>query len=267
MKSNKTLEYYLEDLKKFPLLSKEEEKHLLEEMQKGNKKARQKIIESNLRLVISIAKKYQYEGLELLDLIEEGNIALIEALDKFDIDKGVCFSTYATLIINQRILRAIDEKGKVIKSSNYIRILQRKVYTVRNNFLNEFNREPTKEEIAEKLGISKMLVERVLKEMQTIISLDKMYTDNFTLGKNYCDRTEESVEEKVIDKIDVEEILSILETYPSKWQYVIKKSLGLEDSECLKRKEIADNLQITKQRVGVIERKTLEKIRKKLKEK
>ncbi|MCX7771378.1 MAG: RNA polymerase sigma factor RpoD/SigA, partial [Proteobacteria bacterium] len=191
LESNDLLRYYLKDVRKYPLLKAEEEKELTIKMKNGDTKARTRLIESNLRLVIKIAKKYQGQGLELIDLIEEGNLGLMKAVDKFEPNMDCRFSTYATWWIKQAIERAIINQTRVIRIPVHVSDDIKRVFRETFEFYQEFKREPDIEELAERLGMEPDYVSKLIGYAKKISSMDSPLKEeeDFSLSDTIEDET------------------------------------------------------------------------------
>ena len=259
-----SIKLYFKEIGKIPLLTKEEELQLAYEIQKGNVKAKEKFIESNLRLVANIAKKYTNRGLAFMDLIQEGNIGLIKAVEKFDVNKGYRFSTYATWWIKQTITRAIENKARTIRipSKIYANVgIYKKVET---NLRARFNREPTLEEIAKEINLPLEKVKK-LKELQNdAISLNQLINeDKDGELEDFIPSKATPPEEIVIENSLQIEIKKLLENCPLtiREREILELRFGFNDKPLI-QKEIAEKFNLSTQRIQQIETQILNKIRK-----
>ncbi|MBZ4683190.1 MAG: polymerase primary sigma factor [Fusobacteriaceae bacterium] len=258
---------YLKDIRKYDILTKEEELELLKRAKQNDNEARQKLILSNLRLVVNIAKSYTKKGLSFIDLISEGNFGLIHAIERFDPDKGYRFSTYAVWWIKQAISKAIISKGREIRIPSYKHDLLNKVNKFIMNYITENSSYPTIEEISigTKLSIDK--VEKVMLEFQEMMSLNSVIGEDIYLEDTISDDDEETLEEKIINQIAREEINKILSFLKPREREIISLRYGLEGNEMHTLEEVGQKFNITRERVRQIEKKTLQKLRDKYSDK
>ncbi len=264
---------YLKDIGKIPLLTTEEETKLAESMVNGDEVAKRKLSEANLRLVVSIAKRYVGRGMHLLDLIQEGNLGLMKAVEKFDYTKGFKFSTYATWWIRQAITRAIAEQARTIRIPVHMVETINKVVKVSRQLLQDLGREPTPEEIAETMGIS---VERVV-EMQKIaqdpVSLETPIgeEEDSNLGTFIEDENAQSPSDVVAFTMLKQQLIAILDTLTPREEKVVRLRYGIDDGKPRTLEEVGKEFNVTRERIRQIEAKALRKLRhpsrsKKLKE-
>jgi RNA polymerase primary sigma factor len=258
------LRLYLEQVKKHPLLSPEEERILAERIAQGDEEARRKMIESNLRLVVNLAKKYVGQGLSLMDLIEEGNIGLIKAVEKFDPAKGCRFSTYATLWIRQAMERAIVSQSKSVRIPGHISVELRKVIRSIRNLSQKLKREPTIEEIAEATDLSPKEVERLMQAALKVSSLESPLNDeegeNFTLKETL--RSEKEGPMSLIESLEMMKLLhSWLKVLSPQQRRVIELRFGFYDGEVWTLEAIGKLYGVTRERIRQIEAEALERLR------
>ncbi|MBR6737150.1 MAG: RNA polymerase sigma factor RpoD [Clostridia bacterium] len=264
---------YLKDIGKIALLSNEEETELAEKMMQGDVRAKNRLTEANLRLVVSIAKRYIGRGMHLLDLIQEGNLGLMKAVEKFDYKKGFKFSTYATWWIRQAITRAIADQARTIRIPVHMVETINKLIKVSRQLLQTYNREPTPEEIAEEMGIS---VERVI-EIQTIaqdpVSLETPIgeEEDSNLGTFLEDENAASPSDVVASQMLKKQLISTLDTLTPREEKVLRLRYGIDDGKPRTLEEVGKEFNVTRERIRQIEAKALRKLRhpsrsKKLKE-
>ncbi len=260
---NDPVRMYLKEIGRISLLSPEEELELSEKVASGDEAAKNKLAESNLRLVVSIAKRYVGRGLLFLDLIQEGNIGLMKAVDKFDSDKGYKFSTYATWWIRQAITRALADQARTIRVPVHMVETINKMSRVQRQLTLELNREPSEEELAKKMGISVDKVREVIKISQEPVSLETPIgeEDDSHLGDFIKDESSMSPEEYATNEILKEEIKSVLMTLQVREQEVLELRFGLVDGTCHTLEEVGKKFNVTRERIRQIEAKALRKLR------
>ncbi len=254
---------YLKEIGRVPLLSAEEEKELAERMSAGDEEAKSKLVEANLRLVVSIAKRYVGKGMFFLDLIQEGNIGLMKAVDKFDYEKGFKFSTYATWWIRQAITRAIADQARTIRIPVHMVETIHKVSRYSRQMLQELGREATAEEIGEKMGISADKVREIMKIAQDPVSLETPIgeEEDSHLGDFIPDDDAPQPAEIASATILREVIERELHTLTPREEHVIKLRFGLYDGRSRTLEEVGKEFDITRERIRQIEAKALRKLR------
>lgn len=258
---------YLREIGDIPLLSQEEELELAQKAVKGNKKAKDKLAESNMRLVVSIAKKYSGRGLDFLDLIQEGNTGLLRAVEKFDPEKGFKFSTYATWWIRQAITRAIADQARTIRIPVHMVETINKVMRTKRRLTQELNREPSDAEVAEAMGMDAEKIEYVMRIRQDIASLDASVgrdgdDDESVLGDFIEDSERDSPEEATANQILKEQIAEILTTLSEREQKIIRLRFGIGGGRPHTLEEVGNEFSVTRERIRQIEAKALAKLRK-----
>ena len=260
---NDPVRMYLKEIGRIPLLSTEEEAEVSLAVENGDDSARNKLAESNLRLVVSIAKRYVGRGLLFLDLIQEGNIGLMKAVEKFDYGKGYKFSTYATWWIRQAITRALADQARTIRVPVHMVETINKMARIQRQMTLELNREPTEEEIAKKMGISVEKVREVMKISQDPVSLETPIgeEDDSHLGDFVPDERTMSPEDYATNEILKEEINDVLSTLQPREQQVLELRFGLIDGTCYTLEEVGKRFNVTRERIRQIEAKALRKLR------
>ncbi len=254
---------YLKEIGRIPLLDSEREKDLAERMMSGDEEAKNTLVESNLRLVVSIAKKYLGRGMYFLDLIQEGNLGLMKAVDKFDYTKGYKFSTYATWWIRQAITRAIADQARTIRIPVHMVETIHKVTKYSRQMLQELGREPTAEEIGEKIGLSADRVREILKISQDPVSLETPIgeEEDSHLGDFIPDDDTPAPSEAAATTMLRETIERELHTLTPREEHVIKLRFGLYDGRNRTLEEVGKEFDITRERIRQIEAKALRKLR------
>jgi len=256
---------YLREIGKIPLLSAEEELDLARRVVDGDKIAKDKMAEANMRLVVSIAKRYVGRGLDLLDLIQEGNTGLLRAVEKFDPDKGFKFSTYATWWIRQAITRAIADQARTIRIPVHMVETINKLLRTQRRLTQELNREPTNEEIAAAMEIEVDKVEHIMKIKQDISSLDASIRDDeeeSVLADFIEDEDTISPEESATNQLLKEQVKGMLGALTDREQKILKLRFGLEDGKQHTLEEVGQEFSVTRERIRQIEAKALAKLRK-----
>ena len=254
---------YLKEIGRIPLLDSEREKDLAERMMNGDEDAKGILVESNLRLVVSIAKKYLGRGMYFLDLIQEGNLGLMKAVEKFDYTKGYKFSTYATWWIRQAITRAIADQARTIRIPVHMVETIHKVTKYSRQMLQELGREPTAEEIGEKIGLSADRVREILKISQDPVSLETPIgeEEDSHLGDFIPDDDTPAPADAAASTILREVIERELHTLTPREEHVIKLRFGLYDGRNRTLEEVGKEFDITRERIRQIEAKALRKLR------
>jgi RNA polymerase primary sigma factor len=263
--SDDSVRLYLREIGKIPLLSSEEELALANRVVAGDKIAKDKMAEANMRLVVSIAKRYVGRGLDLLDLIQEGNTGLLRAVEKFDPDKGFKFSTYATWWIRQAITRAIADQARTIRIPVHMVETINKLLRTQRRLTQELNREPTNEEIAEAMEIDVEKVEHIMKIKQDISSLDASVhedEEDSVLGDFIEDEDTISPEDSATNQLLKEHVKDMLNGLTEREQKIIKLRFGLEDGKNYTLEEVGQEFSVTRERIRQIEAKALAKLRK-----
>ena len=263
MSVNDNVRMYLKDIGKISLLSLEEEQEISHRIAAGDEEAKRILAESNLRLVVSIAKRYVGRGLLFLDLIQEGNIGLMKAVDKFDFEKGYKFSTYATWWIRQAITRALADQARTIRVPVHMVETINKLARVQRQLTQELNREPSEDEIAKKLGISVEKVREVYKISQDPVSLETPIgeEDDSHLGDFIKDERTMSPEEYATVELLKEELANVLLTLTEREEKVLRLRFGLDDGQCRTLEEVGQIFGVTRERIRQIEAKALRKLR------
>ena len=254
---------YLKEIGKVPLLSADEEIELAKKMEKGDEEAKKKLCEANLRLVVSIAKRYVGRGMLFLDLIQEGNLGLIKAVDKFDWRKGYKFSTYATWWIRQAITRSIADQARTIRIPVHMVETINKLIRVSRQLLQEYGREPSPDEIAAEMDISEDKVREILKIAQEPVSLETPIgeEEDSHLGDFIPDEEVPAPAEAAAFSMLKEQLVAVLDTLTEREQKVLKLRFGLEDGRARTLEEVGKQFDVTRERIRQIEAKALRKLR------
>lgn len=254
---------YLKEIGKVPLLSADEEIVLAQRMEAGDEEAKKKLCEANLRLVVSIAKRYVGRGMLFLDLIQEGNLGLIKAVDKFDYRKGYKFSTYATWWIRQAITRSIADQARTIRIPVHMVETINKLIRVSRQLLQTFGREPSPEEIAKEMGISVDKVREIQKIAQEPVSLETPIgeEEDSHLGDFIPDDDVPAPSEAAAFSMLKEQLVEVLDTLTEREQKVLKLRFGLEDGRSRTLEEVGKEFDVTRERIRQIEAKALRKLR------
>lgn len=263
MEEKDLVSLYLSDIRKYSILSREEEEELLLKVKEGDLEAKNKLIVCNLRLVISVAKNYMNKGMTLIDLISEGNFGLIRAIDKFDAERGFRFSTYAVWWIKQSISKALMSKGREIRIPSYKYDLLNKINKIVVEELMNSGDYPSNELIGEKLNISPEKIGNILIEFQEVMSLNESVGDNIYLEDVVLNESSENLENKIINEIHREKIYEMLNGLDEREKGILMRRYGLNGYEIHTLEQVGEAFNITRERVRQIEKKTLEKLRKK----
>ena len=263
IKINDPVRMYLKEIGRINLLTSDEEFEYARLAEEGDENAKRMLAESNLRLVVSIAKRYVGRGMLFLDLIQEGNIGLMKAVDKFDPGKGYKFSTYATWWIRQAITRAIADQARTIRIPVHMVETINKLARVQRQLTQELNREPSDEEIAKKLNISVEKVREVYKISQDPVSLETPIgeEDDSHLGDFIKDERTMSPEEYATIEMLKEELSGVLLTLTEREEKVLRLRFGLDDGQCRTLEEVGQVFNVTRERIRQIEAKALRKLR------
>lgn len=263
-KMSEPLQIYLNEIGQIPLLSEEEERSLGEKSAKGDADARRKLSEGNLRLVVSLAKHYTGRGIPIMDLIQEGNMGLMRAAEKYDYTKENRFSTYASWWIKEAMQRAIDQQSREIRVPVHMAENMKRVQKTARELQQSLGRDATPKEIAEKLGDkTEEDVKNIINYLQSPVSLETPVGDDGenSLGDMVEDRTEPTPEEAMNILVQQEEVKELLGTLGERERQVIRLRYGLEDEKPHTLEEIGEILGVTRERVRQIEARALEKLR------
>jgi len=254
---------YLKDIGRVPLLSADEEVELARLMQEGDEPSKKKLSEANLRLVVSIAKRYVGRGMLFLDLIQEGNLGLMKAVEKFDYSKGYKFSTYATWWIRQSITRAIADQARTIRIPVHMVETINKLTRVQRLLLQELGREPTPPEIAEKMGVTEDRVHEILKIAQDPVSLETPIgeEEDSHLGDFIEDEKTLTPSDSVAFTMLKDQLLKVLDTLTPREEKVLRLRYGLDDGKPRTLEEVGKEFNVTRERIRQIEAKALRKLR------
>ena len=263
MSVNDNVRMYLKEIGKISLLSLEEEQELSRRVAEGDEQAKNILAESNLRLVVSIAKRYVGRGLLFLDLIQEGNIGLMKAVEKFDYDKGYKFSTYATWWIRQAITRALADQARTIRVPVHMVETINKMARIERQMTLELNREPTDAELAKKMGLSVDKIVEIRKISQDPVSLETpiVEEDDSHLGDFLADERTMSPEEFATYEILKDELREVLDTLTVREKEVLELRFGLFDGSSHTLEEVGKQFKVTRERIRQIEAKALRKLR------
>ena len=266
--SDDSVRMYLREIGKIPLLTFEEETELAKRSLEGDRKAKDRMAESNMRLVVSIAKRYSGRGLDLLDLIQEGNTGLLRAVDKFDPEKGFKFSTYATWWIRQAITRSIADQARTIRIPVHMVETINKLMRTQRRMTQELNREPTDEELAKELDMDIEKIQYITKIKQDITSLDAGIGrdsddgEDSTLGDFIEDEDSASPEESAATQLLKEQVREVLSSLSDREQKIIEMRFGLNGTKSHTLEEVGLEFAVTRERIRQIEAKALMKLRK-----
>lgn len=260
---NDPVRMYLKEIGKISLLSLDEETELSKKIAEGDEMAKNRLAESNLRLVVSIAKRYVGRGMLFLDLIQEGNIGLMKAVEKFDATKGYKFSTYATWWIRQAITRAIADQARTIRVPVHMVETINKLSRFQRQLTLELNREPTDEELAEKMNMSPEKIREVIKIAQDPVSLETPIgeEEDSHLGDFVPDESNMSPEDFTVHEMLKEEISDVLLTLTEREEQVLRLRFGLDDGSSKTLEEVGQMFGVTRERIRQIEAKALRKLR------
>ena len=261
--TNDPVRMYLKEIGNIPLLTPEEEVELAKEMKEGSKQAAKKMAEANLRLVVSIAKRYVGRGMQFLDLIQEGNVGLIKAIEKYDYTKGYKFSTYATWWIRQAITRSIADQARTIRIPVHMVETINKVKKVSSQLLHENGHEPTAEEIAERLEMPVDKVREIMRVAQEPVSLETPIgeEEDSHLGDFLPDEDAPVPAEAASQTLLKEQLAEVLKTLTPREEKVLRLRFGLEDGRPRTLEEVGKEFNVTRERIRQIEAKALRKLR------
>ena len=265
--SDDSVRLYLREIGKIPLLTSEQELALAQRVVAGEKKAKDQMAEANMRLVVSIAKRYSGRGLDFLDLIQEGNTGLLRAVEKFDPDKGFKFSTYATWWIRQAITRAIADQARTIRIPVHMVETINKLLRTQRRMTQELNREPTIEELGKELEMEPEKVEYVMKIKQDITSLDagvgRDSDDEDSVLLDFIEDEDSSTpEESAASQLLKEQVRDILSTLSDREKKIVRMRFGLDNGKSHTLEEVGQEFAVTRERIRQIEAKALAKLRK-----
>lgn len=259
-----TLKMYLKSIRQYPLLTVEEEQKIAKNIANGDEAARKRMVEANLRLVVSIAKSYagRASNMTLMDLIQEGNVGLMRATEKFDVDKGFRFSTYATYWIKQAISKAVIEQNRAIRLPNHIINEMNKFNKARRELTQQLCRKPTMKEIATALGVPLKKVKQYFEYSQEPTSLDVTINEDedVTAGELVADATADKFAE-FDDNSTLKAINSVLETLPDREKLIIEMRFGLNGYQSSTLEQVGEKLNLTKERIRQLEASAIKKLR------
>lgn len=263
VKINDPVRMYLKEIGRVPLLTAEEEIELAKRIEQGDEEAKRRLAEANLRLVVSIAKRYVGRGMLFLDLIQEGNMGLIKAVEKFDYDKGFKFSTYATWWIRQAITRAIADQARTIRIPVHMVETINKLIRVQRQLLQEYGREPTPEEVAKEMDFTPEKVREILKIAQEPVSLETPIgeEDDSHLGDFIEDHDALAPSEAAAYELLKEQLEDVLDTLTDREENVLRLRFGLDDGRTRTLEEVGKVFGVTRERIRQIEAKALRKLR------
>jgi RNA polymerase primary sigma factor len=263
VKINDPVRMYLKEIGRVPLLTAEEEIELAKRIEQGDEEAKRRLAEANLRLVVSIAKRYVGRGMLFLDLIQEGNMGLLKAVEKYDYRKGFKFSTYATWWIRQAITRAIADQARTIRIPVHMVETINKLIRVSRQLLQELGREPTPEEIAKEMGLSPEKVREIMKIAQEPVSLETPIgeEDDSHLGDFIPDDDAQAPAEAAAYELLKEQLNEVLDTLSEREENVLRLRFGLDDGRTRTLEEVGKVFGVTRERIRQIEAKALRKLR------
>ncbi len=265
-KNDSPVRRYFDEVEAGPLLSREEEKELAKRIEQGDEEAREKLASANLRLVISIAKKYRGYGLPFLDIIQEGNIGLMKAIDKFDWRKGYKFSTYATWWIRQAILKALNNESRTVRVPSHVSSLNRKIDKYINSYKEETGEKPTNEQIAEELDVEVRKIRNARRAKKESVSLDKPLReeegDSEALGDVLADDDSPQPEREAFGDMLEDRLKGLLnKALSDREKQILKLRYGLEDYQPLTLEEVGDVFDISRERVRQLQDRAINKLK------
>ncbi len=257
---------YFDEVEAGPLLSREEEKELAKRIEQGDEEAREKLASANLRLVISIAKKYRGYGLDFLDIIQEGNIGLMKAIDKFDWRKGYKFSTYATWWIRQSILKALNNESRTVRVPSHVTSLNRKIDSFINDYKEEHGEKPSTDQIADELEVDKSKVRKARRAKKESVSLDKPLREDEgeseALGDVLADENTPQPEKEAFGDMLEDRLKGLLnKALSDREKQILKLRYGLEDYQPLTLEEVGDVFDISRERVRQLQDRAIDKLK------
>jgi RNA polymerase primary sigma factor len=257
---------YFDEVEAGPLLSREEEKDLAKRIEQGDEEAREKLASANLRLVISIAKKYRGYGLDFLDIIQEGNIGLMKAIDKFDWRKGYKFSTYATWWIRQSILKALNNESRTVRVPSHVTSLNRKIDSFINDYKEEHGEKPSTDQIADELEVDKSKVRKARRAKKESVSLDKPLREDEgeseALGDVLADENTPQPEKEAFGDMLEDRLKGLLnKALSDREKQILKLRYGLEDYQPLTLEEVGDVFDISRERVRQLQDRAIDKLK------
>ena len=261
--SDDPVRMYLKEIGRVPLLTSDQEIDIAKRMADGDEEAKQQLAEANLRLVVSVAKRYVGRGMQFLDLIQEGNLGLIKAVDKFDYHKGYKFSTYATWWIRQAITRAIADQARTIRIPVHMVETINKLVRVNRQLLQELGREPRPDEIAEEMGISEEKVREIIKIAQEPVSLETPIgeEEDSHLGDFIPDDDAPAPDSMATYAMLKKQLTEVLDTLTPREEKVVRLRFGLDDGKTRTLEDVGKEFNVTRERIRQIEAKALRKLR------
>lgn len=260
---NDPVKMYLKEIGRIDLLTKQEEVELAKRIEQGDELAKRELAESNLRLVVSVAKKYIGRGMSFLDLIQEGNVGLMKAVEKFDYTKGYKFSTYATWWIRQAVTRSIADQGRTIRVPVHMIENINKLVRIQRHLVNKLGREPTPEEIAELMDMEVEKVENIMKIAQKPVSLETPIgeEEDTELGSFIEDNLVQTPDQATTHVLLKEQLLEVLDTLSDREEQVLRLRFGMDDGRARTLEEVGKVFSVTRERIRQIEAKAIRKLK------